>query len=166
MKLSGGNLIARKNSMEVDYDAVYGTFPINSDLHYWEVKILNFIDLNDIMIGVSSRASLEGRGRSFDKFYGWHATSARKLRPVTTSSRPEVGDYGSHCKIGDKIGVILQFKNGAAKLSFTLNNEFLGTCYSDMPAGNYWPQCILYSEGSQIQLYPHAQLSKDIEDKL
>lgn len=55
LRLSGGNLTVRKASMEVDYDGCFGSFPLKEDTHYWEIKILNFYDLNDIMIGVSSR---------------------------------------------------------------------------------------------------------------
>ena len=112
MRLSNGNLTVRKNSMETEYDGCFGTFPMSQDTHYWEIKIVNFLDLNDIMIGVSTRNSSDGRSRIFEKFWGWHCTRAQKLRPIVGTSRPDVHEYGPHCKINDTIGVLLQFKNG------------------------------------------------------
>ena len=51
MKLSNHNLTAT-NMSHGDFEAVYGNIGINSDTHYWEVKINYIRDMNDVMIGV------------------------------------------------------------------------------------------------------------------
>ena len=109
--------------MELDYDGCFGSFPLQSDSHYWEIKILNFYDLSDIMIGVSSRNQVQGRSPAFDKFWGWHCTCARKIRPVPGTSRPDCSDYGSHCKINDTVGVMLSFSGSLAQLTFYVNGS-------------------------------------------
>ena len=51
IKLFNGNLTANKKS-EADYEAVLGTVPIGSGVHYWEFKIDKFVEQDDIIVGV------------------------------------------------------------------------------------------------------------------
>lgn len=74
------------------------------------------------------------------------------------SSRPDCFDYGSHCKINDTVGVLLQFKGSQASLTFFVNGSSQGVCYGDMPMQVYYPEVILYSEGTQVALNPSAVL--------
>jgi len=46
------NLTANKR-VEVEYETVLGTIEINQGIHYWEIKIDKFVELDDIIIGVS-----------------------------------------------------------------------------------------------------------------
>jgi tripartite motif-containing protein 9/67 len=48
------NLTANKR-VEVEYETVLGTIEINSGMHYWEIKIDKFVELDDIIIGVSQK---------------------------------------------------------------------------------------------------------------
>lgn len=55
IELINDNLTANKKS-EVEYETVLGNIQINSSSsvrHYWEIKIDKFVDLDDIIIGVS-----------------------------------------------------------------------------------------------------------------
>jgi hypothetical protein len=107
MKLSGNNLIAKKDNY-IDYEGVYGNVRISSGLHFWTVTIDRIQDMNDVMIGVSSKMSNPGsQHHAYDKFYGWHATNGRKLRPHSTTGKTEQKDYGQPAKQGDVIGVLL-----------------------------------------------------------
>ena len=36
-----------------EFEPVYGSIAMSSDIHYWEVKINYIRDMNDVMIGVS-----------------------------------------------------------------------------------------------------------------
>jgi len=51
VNLTNGNLTANKKS-EAEYETVLATVPISGGLHYWEIKIEKFVDLDDIIIGV------------------------------------------------------------------------------------------------------------------
>jgi tripartite motif-containing protein 9/67 len=54
MNLSEGNLTVSTNKKhDVEYEPVIGTVPISSGVHYWEIKIERFLDVEDIMIGVA-----------------------------------------------------------------------------------------------------------------
>ena len=52
IQLLNHNLTANKK-VEVEYETVLGTIEISSGMHYWEIKIDKFVELDDIIIGVS-----------------------------------------------------------------------------------------------------------------
>ena len=54
INLLNGNLTANKKQ-EVDYQTVLGSIDISSGVHYWEIKIEKFVELDDIIIGVSQK---------------------------------------------------------------------------------------------------------------
>ena len=45
------NLTANKKS-EAEYETVLGNVPIKEGVHYWEIKIEKFVELDDVIIGV------------------------------------------------------------------------------------------------------------------
>ena len=125
MKLSNHNLTAT-NMSHSDFEAVYGNIGISTDTHYWEVKINYIRDMNDVMIGVMQGQPRVSDSRMrysvYDRFYAWHATAGRKMRPNPSGNgRPEQSDYGQHAKQGDTIGCILEFKNGLGQITFIKN---------------------------------------------
>jgi hypothetical protein len=55
--LINDNLTANKKQ-EVEYETVLGSISINSNhsvRHYWEIKIDKFVELDDIIVGVSQK---------------------------------------------------------------------------------------------------------------
>ena len=54
INLLNNNLTANKKQ-EVDYETVLGSISISSGTHYWEIKIDKFVELDDIIIGVSQK---------------------------------------------------------------------------------------------------------------
>lgn len=53
IKLYNNNLTANKSADSVEYETVLGGIAIGSGKHYWEIKIEKFVELDDIIIGVS-----------------------------------------------------------------------------------------------------------------
>ena len=125
MKLNNKNLTAT-NMSHSDFEPVFGSISMNSDTHYWEVKINYIRDMNDVMIGVSQGMPkiIDTRNRMspYERFYAWHATAGRKMRPHPSGNgKPEQSDYGQHAKQGDTIGCILEFKGGLGQITFVKN---------------------------------------------
>jgi len=86
--LSNNNCTASKLQNN-DYETVLGSISISSGVHYWEIKIDKFVDLDDIIVGVSQKG-MDIRSRSYDtgKFWGWICTSGRKIYPVQPGGPP------------------------------------------------------------------------------
>lgn len=99
-----------------------GTIAISQGVHYWEIKIDKFVELDDIIIGVSLKG-MDIRSRPFEtgKFWGWICTGGRKIYPSSPGGPPIAREYGCCAKIGDNIGVLFEFKNNTAHLSFLKN---------------------------------------------
>ena len=121
INLLNNKLTANKKS-EVDYESVLGTMAISSGQHYWEIRIDKFVDLDDIIIGVVQKGvDLKMRIFETGKLYGWICTGGRKIFPSPDGVGPQAKEYGGCSKIGDVLGVILEFKNGIGSLSFLSN---------------------------------------------
>ena len=161
IKLFSGNLTANKKS-EAEYEAVLGTVPIGSGVHYWEIKIDKFVEQDDIIIGVVQKG-VDIRQRLFDtgKFYGWICTGGRKIYPSVPSGPPIPREYGGNknlAKIGDTLGCIFEFKHGLGNVSFLRNGAPLGICFNNIPAGEYYPCAYLYYGEVQITLNSKAKI--------
>ena len=86
--LSNDNYTAT-NLHSNDYGTVLGSISISSGVHYWEIKIEKFIDLDDIIVGVSQKG-MDIRSRCCDtgKFWGWICTGGRKIYLVHPGGPP------------------------------------------------------------------------------
>ena len=176
IELLNDNLTANKKQ-EVEYETVLGSISINSAQsirHYWEIKIDKFVELDDIIIGVSLKG-MDIRQRPFDtgKFWGWICTGGRKIFPSAPGGPPQAKEYGGCAKIGDVLGCLLEFKSNLGHLTFLKNgvsffcNKFnyllflqtpLGVCFNNLPAGTYCPTACLYYGEVQITLNSLARL--------
>lgn len=95
------------------------------------------------------------RTRLFEtgKFYGWMCTGAKKIFPSHENNCvPQVKEYGGCAKIGDVIGVYIEFINGSGRLSFLKNGNPLGVCIDYLPPGNYLPCVSLFRSEVKITL--------------
>ena len=121
INLLNNNLTANKRG-EVEYETVLGTIEISEGRHYWEITVDKFVELDDIIIGVSQKG-MDMHQRAFDtgKFWGWICTGARKIFPSSPGGPPIASGYGPNCKINDVIGCLLEFKNNMGHLSFFRN---------------------------------------------
>jgi hypothetical protein len=145
--LSNNNLTANKKS-EAEYETVLGNVMINKGVHYWEIKIEKFVELDDVIIGVAAKG-VDCRQRLFEtgKFWGWICTGGRKIYPNVPGGGPIAKEYGGCAKIGDVLGIIFEFKNGTGHLSFLKNGSPLGVCFNNIPVGAYHPcACLYYGE--------------------
>jgi tripartite motif-containing protein 9/67 len=67
---------------EIDYQTVLGTVGFSSgsgghSRHYWEIKLDTFVDMEDIVVGIARRGSVELRVEawlSMGSFWGWICT--------------------------------------------------------------------------------------------
>ena len=141
-----------------------GTVEISSGQHYWEIKIEKFVELDDIIIGVSLKG-IDINQRPFDtgKFWGWICTGGRKLFPSSPGGPAQAREYGGCAKIGDTIGVLLEFKGSLGYLSFLKNGTPLGVCFNNLPVGNYLPTACLYYGEVQVTLNPNARLDQALK---
>jgi tripartite motif-containing protein 9/67 len=147
IQLSNNNLTANKKK-EQDFETVLATEGFSSGSHYWELKIDTFVDLEDLYVGIAKKnTDLYQRACDCNTFWGWMCCCGRKFNPTNGMMNVQIAEYGGLSKIHDTIGVHLEFKNGAGKLSFYRNGAFLGVAHEGIPPATYYPAvCMYYGE--------------------
>lgn len=113
----------------------------NSGRHYWEVTLDIYGTEEDIFVGICKQdIKLNAHGcETPNSTWGWQCTSGRKMSPMS-DGRAHAQSYGDYSKIGEKIGVLLEFNsNGTCNLSFYRNGLNLGRAFDNIPANTYYP---------------------------
>jgi len=152
IKLQNNNLTAGKNP-EVDYQTVLGSLMFSSGRHYWEIKVDNFNDEEDLFIGIARKeTNLYARPIDTNMFWGYMCLCGKKFGPDGVFA-----DYGYQAKKGDTIGVLLEYKSGLASLSFYRNATRCGVAFTNLPGSFYPAVCMNYGD-VQVTLDPKAPM--------
>jgi hypothetical protein len=61
-------------------------------------------------------------------------------------------DYGAVCKMGDRIGMLLEFNNDGLDVSFFLNGADLGVAFSKLKKNKYIPCVVMLYEGTKVKI--------------
>ena len=72
-------------------------------------------------------------------------------------------DYGRVCKLGDKIGVLMEFNesNNTLTVSFFVNGENLGVAFEGLEKNVYYPAVVLYYEGTKVKVVEHSNIPEE-----
>ncbi|CAI2381496.1 unnamed protein product [Moneuplotes crassus] len=158
MAMKGRNIIiynqlTANKKHETTHETILANVGFDSGTHYWEITIDSFVDLDDICVGVAKgNVNLYTPATETGCFWGWVATGEKKFEP--TSEGRQISRFGEPCKIGDIVGVLLQFDNGFASLSFYRNKVFIGNAFDNIPPGTLYPAVCLYYGEVQVTLNP------------
>jgi hypothetical protein len=140
-----------------DYETVMGQIGFSEGKHYWEITIDSYNTERDLFIGVcNERAPVHGFVlEKSDTAWGWFCSMARKMSTNVSEK------YGQHVIVGEKIGVLLEFRDGVGSLTFYQKNRSLGPAFTDIPAGTYFPCATLISNRQsdvQVSINSNAKL--------
>jgi hypothetical protein len=117
--------LTANKKLETTYETVLANIGFDSGSHYWEISIDAFVDIDDVYIGVArNNVSLYTAATESSSFWGWVATGDRKFETVPVMGKQQ-SNFGGMCKIGDIVGVLLEFNNGVASVSYYKNKVTL-----------------------------------------
>lgn len=128
----------------------------NRDSSYTEFVLETEPDQKGIIIGVSL-AREDYYLNDITRFWGYILSDANKIANDTQK------EYGKICKLGDKIGVLLEFNetNNTLNISFFVNGENLGLAFEGLPKDTYYPAAVLYYEGTKVKVMEHSILPEE-----
>ncbi len=118
--------------------------------HYCEFSLEAEPDEKNIMIGITlARMDLyfssECKG-----FWGYVPSECNKI--FNNGNNVENVEYGDICKMGDKIGILMEFNDGGLDVSFYINNVSMGMAFKGLPKDTYYPCAILYYECAKVKV--------------
>lgn len=84
------------------------------------------IDLEDIFVGIAVRdVNIAAKPTEGQTYWGYICCAAKVFSPKDEQPM----DYGEMCTINDVIGVLLEFANDQAQLTFYRNKVSAGSVY-------------------------------------
>ena len=61
-------------------------------------------------------------------------------------------EYGDISKMGDKIGILMEFNEKGLDVSFFINKMDLGVAFKNLPNNTYYPCVLLYYDGAKVRV--------------
>lgn len=158
IKLSRNNLTFTKAG-DHNYSTCFGNALMESDgRYYWEFKLDNFADQEDIFVGVAVRSiDAQACPPHSGGYWGYMPLYAKKFSHEDTGN---LIDYGFCQKIGEVVGVLLHIKKGQGTLAFFRGGMCCGRAFEGIPVPVCPAVTLLGSLNTvvQVTMDPRAQL--------
>jgi len=148
MLLNDNRTVRAVNSNQ--YKTCYADMCMESGEYYWEVRVDNYVNEEDVFLGVARwGVSLEGSTAPYNTRFFWSycCSDGQKTGPNTSSKQA----FSESSRTGDVIGFRLDMDTG--KLEVLKNDRSLGILADDV-TGPVYPAVNLYYSGAQVTLHP------------
>jgi hypothetical protein len=117
--------------------------------HYFEVFLETEPYERSLIIGVTTSRSEYNFNPSVVKgFYGYVLSECKKVSS-TPSGKSELIEYGDITKMGDRVGVMLEFTSSGLDISFYINKINMGVAFKNLPYNIYYPAVVLGFDGTR-----------------
>ena len=133
-------MTANRGRASHHWETVLTNLGFSTGRHYWEIIIDVYGTEEDIFIGICKNGNKLQSHAVENSCWGWQTTSGRKIWPSTERIQEEA--YGDYTKIGEIIGVLLEFDNEKASLTYIGMEKAQGK------------HLIKYHQGPGIPVYP------------
>lgn len=158
LKLSRNNLTLTKAG-DQNYSTGFGNVPLeNEGRYYWEFKLDNFCESDDIFVGVAKRTiSAEACPTHAGEYWGYMPLCAKRFSSEETGN---LLDYGFSQKIGETVGILLHIKKGEGTLVFFRSGLCCGRAYDNIPVPVHATVTLKGKSNNvvQVTMDPRAQL--------
>ncbi len=61
-------------------------------------------------------------------------------------------EYGDVCKMGDKVGILLDFKDSGLDVSFFVNTIYFGVAFKNLPKDSYYPCALICYDNCKVKI--------------
>jgi len=126
--------------------------------HYVEFSFLTEPVEKSIVIGVClSRSDFFINMKDPKGLWGFIPSEGSKIGP--NKEHLEKFVYGETCKIGDNVGILLEFEDKGLQLTLFINKKSMGVAFSGLSLDTtYFPCAILGLDSSKVYLNPQSCL--------
>lgn len=127
---------------------VLGDLPMEHGRYYFEVTLVTEPIARGIIVGIAiKKSSTNLNVNDVISFYGFVLSEMKKISSV--NYKIDHADFGSESKIGDKIGVLVEFNEEGVDLSFYINKKLIGMAFNKLPQTIYFPCLTLGLNGAK-----------------
>lgn len=88
-------------------------------------------------------------------FWGFVPSDTKKIG-YNEKGTIEKCEYGSVCKLGDALGILMEFTSKGLNISFFINKVNLGVAFRNLPFQTYYPCAILGYDSSKVSIVSQA----------
>ena len=124
----------------------------NSGKHYCEFVLQTEPYERSVIIGLSTkRTEFHLNSSEMKGFYGFILSECKKVSNNATG-KVELVEYGDVTKIGDRIGIMMEFGTGGLDVSFYINKINMGVAFKGLPINTYYPSVVLGFDGTMVRI--------------
>jgi hypothetical protein len=149
--LENRNRIASKQGGD-DHQVVMTEQGFSISKHYCEVILLTEPYERSVIIGVSiKRSEFNLNSNEMKGFYGFILSECKKVQHGA-NNKVEMAEYGDLTKIGDRVGILLEFFPNGLDVSFFINKINMGVAFKNLPLTTYYPSVVLGFDGTRVRI--------------
>ncbi len=63
-----------------------------------------------------------------------------------------LNNYGKNCKMGDVIGILMDFKDTGLEVSFFVNKVCFGVAFKSLPLDSYYPCALICYDNCKVKI--------------
>jgi hypothetical protein len=120
--------------------------------HYFEVILLTEPYERSVIIGISlKRSDFNINSNDMKGFYGFILSECKKVSQGT-NNKVELVEYGDITKIGDRVGILMEFFTSGLDVTFFVNKINMGVAFKSLPLNMYFPSVILGYDGTRVRI--------------
>lgn len=84
-------------------------------------------------------------------FWGFVLSECKKIYN-NPSGKVESVEYGDITKMGDRVGIMMEFQATGVDITFYVNKINLGVAFKNLPLGMYYPTAVLGFDGTRVKI--------------
>jgi hypothetical protein len=84
-------------------------------------------------------------------FWGFVLSECKKISN-NTSGKVEAIEYGDITKMGDRVGIMIEFYPSGVDISFYINKVNMGVAFKNLPLTTYHPAAVLGFDGTKVRI--------------
>lgn len=105
-----------------------------------------------VIIGISQkRTDFNLNPNDVKGFWGFVLSDCKKVSN-NASGKVDLIEYGDVCKIGDRVGMLMEFNSAGLDITYYINKINMGVAFKSLHAGMYYPAIVLGFDGTKVRL--------------
>jgi hypothetical protein len=105
-----------------------------------------------VIVGVSlKRNDFNLNPNDVKGFWGFVLSDCKKVTN-NTQGKVELTEYGDVCKMGDRVGILVEFTPTGVDISFYINKINMGVAFKSLPISVYYPGVALGFDSTKVRL--------------